>query len=230
MQIPVTTIPAPHRSTIAVSASRAREEFFNSLTHGVGFLLTLFGVPALIACAAGNGDAWTLVGCSVYGGGLTVMYLVSTIYHGVAARPSRDTWRRLDHICIFLFIAATYTPFALVHLRGPTGWLILSVVWSIALVGITCKLVLEVNSHWVSTVSYVIMGWLCLLVVKPMIESVPLGAVLWLFAGGVTYTLGTVFYIRDHRPYYHVIWHCFVLAGSACHYVAIYSYVIPPIA
>lgn len=209
-------------------SSAAWEELANSLTHGLGLLLSLAGVPILISIASLHGDGWRITGCVVYGITLLGMYSISTLYHGVAEGDAKKALRIADHICIYIFIAGTYTPFTLVPLRGSWGWSILATIWACALVGMSCRIAVKNRrSELISITAYLIMGWLCVVAVKPLLESVPIGGLVWLGVGGILYTGGIVFYLRDHNPYYHAIWHVFVLGGSICHYMAVLFYVVP---
>ena len=207
----------------------ASDELANTLTHAVGVLLSVFGVGALLLLTYQRGDAWQITGCSIYGLTVVMMYAVSTIYHYVTRADLKHTLRTIDHVWIYVFIAGSYTPFALVQLRGPWGWFILSAIWACALVGTLGKITaLSDRSERFSVATYLVMGWFCLLTAKPIITHLPWGALLWLFLGGILYTAGVPFYVRDKHRYYHAIWHVFVLAGSCCHYVAVLLYVAPP--
>ena len=203
------------------------EELANTLTHGLGLLLSLIGAPGLIVMAARYGDAWHIVSCSVYGAALILLYAASTIYHGVQSPRWKETLRVVDHACIYLLIAGTYTPFTLVLMRGGWGWTLFGLVWGFAIIGICFKLLWTGRFEVISTVTYVLMGWIALIAVYPIVTEFPLGCVLWILAGGSSYTIGVIFYALDEKPYMHAIWHLFVLAGSACHYVAVMEYVLP---
>jgi hemolysin III len=177
--------------------------------------------------ASRYGDAWHIVSCSVYGATMISLYLASTLYHGSRAERRRALFRIVDHACIYLLIAGTYTPFTLVTIRGGWGWTLFGLVWGLALVGIGCKVFWTGRYEVASTVVYVLMGWLALIAIDPILRQFPTGCLLWVVAGGVTYTVGVVFYALDSRPYLHSVWHLFVLGGSACHYVAVIRYVLP---
>ena len=203
------------------------DERWNVLTHGLGLLLSLGAVPALVLAAARHGETWHVVTCAIYGVTLVALYAASTLYH-LAERPrARHTLRVADHACIYLLIAGTYTPFTLIMLRGPWGWSLFAAVWALALVGIAFKVFWTGRYERVSTATYVGMGWIALAAARPMLERFPTGCLLWLLAGGLAYTVGVLFYLRDERPFLHAVWHLFVLAGSACHYVAVMRYVLP---
>jgi hemolysin III len=193
----------------------------------VALTLGVFAVPLLIVLAAMHGTAWHVVGVSVYGGTLIALYAASTIYHACRSERLRKVFQVLDHSSIYLLIAGTYTPFALVTLRGPWGWTLLGLVWGIAVFGITWKAIAMHRLPAVSLASYVIMGWLAIIAIKPLLASVRVDGILWLLAGGLAYTMGTIFLGWKRLPYHHAIWHVLVLAGSVCHYFAIVKYVLP---
>lgn len=203
------------------------EERVNVLTHGLGFLLSMAGVPGLVIMAALYGDAWHVVTCSIYGATLVILYAASTLYHFAQKPRFKGAMRVVDHACIYLLIAGTYTPFTLVMMRGSWGWTLFGLVWGLAVVGIFCKVFWTGRFEVVSTVTYVAMGWLALVALKPMLQQFPPGCLLWLLAGGLTYTVGIAFYAMDRKPVMHAIWHLFVLGGSSCHYVAVMRYVLP---
>jgi hemolysin III len=200
-------------------------ERFNSITHLVGALLALTGSVLLIVLAVRSGDPWRIVSFSIYGAMLLILYLVSTLYHSVAGR-SKDVLRKFDHCAIYLLIAGSYTPFALVTLRGPWGWSLFGVVWGLALLGVLQEIWLARGARIISLVIYLLMGWLAIIAVVPLIDALSWNGFLWLAAGGLFYTLGIVFYATDHKVRHgHGVWHLFVLAGSACHYFAVLLYV-----
>lgn len=203
-----------------------REEIASSITHGIGIVLAIAGLAVLVAFAARHGDAWHVVSCSIFGAALILCFTTSTLYHSVQVERIKRLLRTLDHSAIFLLIAGTYTPFALVSLRGPWGWSLLGIVWSLALLGITAKAVFGTRWPILSTALYVVMGWVVLVAVKPLVANVPPAAIAWLVAGGLAYTSGLVFYAWTRLRYSHAIWHLFVLAGSACHFVAVARYVV----
>jgi hemolysin III len=204
------------------------EEVANCVTHGVGLALSVAGFVALVLLAWGYGDAWHLVSCGVYGASLVTLYLASTLYHGARTPRAKHLLRAVDHCGIYLLIAGTYTPFTLVTLRGPWGWTLFGLVWGLALAGILFRVVFGARFPVVAVASYVLLGWLCLIAAKPIIALVPVGALLWIAAGGFAYTTGVFFFASKRIPHYHAIWHLFVLGGSICHYVAVLLYVLPP--
>lgn len=204
------------------------EELANSLTHGLGLILSIAGLVTLLSLAVMRGSAWCIVGCAIYGSTLLCLYVASTLYHGVRSGRLKRILNICDHSAIYLLIAGTYTPFLLVNLRGGWGWSLFAVIWGLAMAGILLKVWLVKYSSILSTALYLLMGWLVLIAVKPMLLRVPLSGLLWLLAGGVLYTVGVVFYAWKKLPYNHAIWHGFVLAGSACHYFAVLCSVILP--
>ena len=202
------------------------EEIANSVTHGVGLVLTIVGLMVMVVAATTRGDTWVIVACAIYGTTLVLLYLASTLYHALALTRARNVFRRLDHAAIYLLIAGTYTPFALVSLRGPWGWSLFGISWGLAVLGITTKAVLGPRWPIASTTLYVLMGWLAVVAVGPMFRHVPGGGIAWLVAGGLLYTGGVVFYAWERLRYAHAVWHVFVLGGSVCHYVAVMRYVV----
>jgi hemolysin III len=204
------------------------EEIANGVTHGVGLAASVAGAVALVVLTAtGGGDVWHVVGSGVYGTALVSLYAASTLYH-LSRRPGRKrVLRVLDHCAIYLLIAGTYTPFTLVGLRGGWGWTLFGLVWALAVAGIVFKVFFTGRLDALSTAVYVLMGWLAVVAVKPMVEMLPVGTLLWLLAGGVVYTMGTVFYHNRRVPYSHAVWHVFVIAGSICHYLAVSHHVLP---
>ncbi len=204
-----------------------REEIANSLTHGVGLLLCAIMVPVLIVLSALKGDARLILGSSLYGGSLLFLYGASTGYHLTRSPSRKHMLRMMDHIGIYLLIAGSYSPFTLVSLKGQGGDLLFALIWGMALLGVGYKLLSIRRFRWFSTVYYLLMGWLAVLFIRPFLDTMPLNALLWIAGGGVFYTGGVVFYVWDRLPYHHAVWHLFVLAGSACHFVAVYGYVLP---
>ena len=201
------------------------EELANTVSHGLGFVLAAFvGLPMLIGGALRHNDAWQLVGGVIFGASLMLLYAASTLYHLLPAGRPKQWCRLLDHSAIFLLIAGTYTPFALGALRGPWGWSVLAAVWTLAAVGITLKFRVGFRYPRLSTALYLLMGWLVLIVLRPLITQVGLVGFGWLLAGGCSYSLGVLFFIADRRRYAHVLWHGFVLVGSLCHFVAVFGY------
>ena len=201
-------------------------EKFNALTHLVGAVLALAGTVVLIVLAALGGDPWKIVSVSIYGATLILLYSFSTLYHSLRGR-AKVILRKLDHNSIYLLIAGSYTPFCLVTLRGPWGWSLFGVVWGLAAFGILQELMQRSEARILSVVIYVVMGWVALAALAQLRHALGPDGFAWLVAGGLFYTVGIVFYVIDKRlAHAHGIWHLFVIAGSACHYVAILLYVV----
>ncbi len=200
-------------------------ERFNGLTHLSGALLALTGAIVLIVMGSLQADPWKIVSFSIYGATLFFLYLSSTLYHSTRGR-TKAVFRKLDHAAIYLLIAGTYTPFALVTLNGPWGWSLFGVVWGLAVLGVAQEIWLAKGARGFSLALYLLMGWISVIAVVPLIEALTWGGFAWLAAGGIVYTAGVVFYLYDERfRHFHGIWHLFVLAGSAIHYAAIVLYV-----
>ena len=203
------------------------EEIANCVTHGVGLALSVAGLVALVVVAWVYGGAWQVVSGSVYGASLVTIYAASTFYHGARRARAKRLLQVLDHCCIYLLIAGTYTPFTLVTLRGGWGWTLFGLVWGLALAGILFRVIFGNRYRPVAVASYVLLGWLCVIAVKPILATVPTGAILWIVAGGVAYTSGVAFFASERIRHGHAIWHLFVLGGSICHFFAIVLYVLP---
>lgn len=203
------------------------EEIVNGLTHGLGMVLSLAGLWGLISLTSARGTVWQVVGCAIYGASLVTLYTASTLYHSARHPRWKEVLRVADHVSIYLLIAGTYTPFTLVCLPRPWGAILLVVVWTLALLGIVCKLWFWEQFEFLSLGFYLAMGWLALIAAKPILETMPASAVLWMLAGGMSYTVGTIFYALDSRRFFHAIWHVFVLGGSVAHYCAVLWYVVP---
>ena len=204
-----------------------REEQANRLTHGLGVVLSAIGLILLVTASVRCGDAWHVVSTAVFGASLVLLYLASMLYHTLEEEGMKQLLRKFDHACIFLLIAGTYTPFLLVTLRGPWGWSLFGVVWGMAIIGVILKFRFAGRFQLASTLLYVGMGWLVLVAIKPLAAALPAGGLRLLFAGGACYTGGAAFYLWKRLPYQHAIWHLFVLAGSACHWAAVFYYVVP---
>jgi hemolysin III len=205
----------------------ASEELVNVITHAIGAALGIAGLSALVMGAARHGDPWRLVSFSIYGATLVVLYLASVFYHGARSPRAKRFLQFFDHAAIYLLIAGTYTPFTLVSMRGPWGWTMFGLIWGLAIAGILLNVFFFGRLGFVSTILYLLMGWIVVIAIKPVMDAVSLRGLLWLVAGGLAYTLGVIFYAWHRLPYAHPIWHLFVLAGSVFHYFAIYFYVLP---
>ncbi len=212
----------------AISARQLAEEIANSVTHGVGLLLSVVGFIVLVVLAAMQGSTLHVVSCGIYGATLVGLYAASTVYHACREPRRKALCRRIDHCAIYLLIAGTYTPFALVNLRGGWGWTLLALAWGMAAVGILAKLFVDLDRFiYLDAVLYLLMGWMAVLAIRPILAHVPPAGITWMVAGGLLYTAGVWFYLRDHNRYWHAIWHLFVLGGSACHYFAVLTSVLP---
>ena len=203
-----------------------REEIASSLIHGIGIVLSIAGLALLVAFAARFGDARHVVSVCVYGATLILLYTASTLYHGIPNAGAKPLLRLLDHAAIFLLIAGTYTPFALISLHGPWGWSLFAIVWVLALGGIALEL-RHVRSRALMAALYVGMGWVGVVAIKPLSENLDSGGLWLLFGGGVAYTLGVPFYLWKRLPYNHALWHGFVLLGSVLQFLAVLLYVLP---
>jgi hemolysin III len=202
-----------------------KDRRFNSISHLAGAVLAIGGTAVLVVMASLRGDAWKIVSFSIYGATLIMLYLASGLYHGV--RSVNVVFRKMDHSAIYLLIAGSYTPFALVTLRGPVGWTLFGVVWGLALVGIVCDLWFADRQRILPVVLYLLMGWLAVFALKPLLRALPLTGFWWLLAGGLLYTGGIVFYALEGKlSYSHGIWHLFVLGGSITQFIAILLYVL----
>lgn len=200
-------------------------ERFNTISHLVGAAMALAGVVVLVVVASENGDARRIVSFTVYGTTLFLLYLISTLYHGLPGR-AKQVFRILDHQAIYLLIAGSYTPFTLVTLKGNLGWWLFGAIWGLAVLGLVIDALPRRGVRIVPFVIYLVMGWLIVLAFKPLLASFSFTGFIWLLTGGILYTSGIVFYALDFRyPWMHGVWHLFVLAGSISHYVAILVYV-----
>ncbi len=203
------------------------EEIVNTFTHGLGLLLSIGGLSVLVVFASVYGSAWHIVGCSIYGATLVLVYAASTCYHAAGSMEGKQRLRNVEQASIFLFIAGTYTPFTLVVLSGGWGWGLFGVVWGLSVAGIILSRLYIHRSPAISNLVFLGLGWLCLIAIVPLKDNLPLGGLLWLLSGGVAYTLGIISLSRNRISFNHGIWHVSVLAGSICHYFAVLFYVLP---
>ena len=203
------------------AGARGGEELANTLTHGLGVVASVAGGAVLVVLAALGGDAWEIVGVSVFVTSLIALFTASTVFHAVGDGALKARLKVLDHSAIDLLIAGTYTPFMIDELRGGWGWSLFGVIWGLAVVGIGLKLVFTGRFKLLSTTVYVAMGWLVLIAIGPMIRSLEPVTLGWLVAGGIAYTAGTPFYHTQRMPYGHAVWHLFVILGSVCHAIAV---------
>ena len=204
----------------------ANEEKFNVLTHGIGLLLSVVALVVLVVSASLKGTVWHVVSFSIYGSSLVVLYFASTAFHWFKNQKIRNRLNVFDHASIFLLIAGTYTPFLLVTLQGAWGWSIFGVVWGVATAGIVLKFFFAGRFNFLSTIIYVIMGWLIVIAIKPLVAALPFPGLMWLLAGGLSYSVGAVFFLLDKMPFNHAVFHVFVLVGSACHFITVFWYVL----
>ena len=197
------------------------EEIANSVTHGIGALLSIAALTLLVVFASLYGNAWHIVTYAIFGSTLVLLFLASTLYHGI----SRPAWKKLlkicDHAAIYLLIAGTYTPLMLISVGGSLGWTVFGIIWGLAMAGIVLKCFFTGRFRVLSTLLYLGMGWFCLFTIRPLLTNLPTESVIFLFAGGLAYTFGTVFYVWKKLPYGHAIWHLFVLGGSTLHFFAV---------
>lgn len=215
-------------NTLVLTPRQQREERASALTHGVGATAALVAGVVLVTLAALHGDGWQLASAIVFSISLVLLYLASTLYHSFQQPVIKRRLKVFDHCAIYLLIAGTYTPFTLVGLRGTVGWSLFAAIWTLALAGVVFKLFFTGRFRKLSTVIYVAMGWLVLVAIKPVLGALDAWTFGWLVAGGLFYTLGTVFYHRESIPYAHAIWHVFCIAGSVCHYLAVMAQVVTP--
>lgn len=205
----------------------AAEEWLNVGTHALGLLLSIAGLLALVTRAILADSTRQLVSFSVFAISMIALYAASTAYHVSREPRLRMRLRTVDHSSIYLLIAGTYTPFTLVTLQGPIGWTIFGITWGMAAAGITLKLFFTGRFRLASTLIYLFMGWLIVFFIKPLVAALPVAGLAWLLAGGIAYTLGALLYSIRRIPYNHALFHGFVLLGTICHFVAVYSYVLP---
>jgi len=200
------------------------EEIANSVSHGVGLVAVLAAFPVLVLAAHGRGEAAGIVGASVFATTAVLLYLTSTLFHALPESRAKRVFQLLDHAAIYFLIAGTYTPFTLGVLRGAWGWTLFGLVWSLAVGGTLLKAVGGVRYNTLSTCVYLAMGWLVLIAADQVWALVPKWGLFWLLAGGIAYTAGAVFFLAERIRYFHFVWHLFVVAGTACHFVAVLRY------
>lgn len=201
-----------------------REEIANSISHGLALILALVALPVLLVSAASNGSTHFTIGAAVFGVTMIVLYLASTLYHSLTHERAKHFFRQVDHCAIFLLIAGSYTPFTLGVLRGPWGWTLLAIVWTLAAVGIAVKVLTGTRHWWLLMSLYLGMGWLAIVAIKPILTLVPPPGIGLILAGGIAYSGGLAFFAARRIRYHHFIWHLFVIAGTTCHYLAVLWY------
>ena len=203
------------------------EEIANSITHGAGLVASVGAATVLLFIVAQHHDSLWLAADAVYAFSLVVLYAASTLYHAIPNRRAKRIFRIMDHSAIYVLIAGTYTPFALLNLRGAWGWTLCAVVWGLAVLGVVFTALIRHRLSRATTVIYVAMGWLGVVVAKPAFDHLSAWAIIWLVGGGLLYTAGTLFYAWERLRYGHAVWHLFVLGGSICHYIAVLRYAVP---
>ena len=212
----------------AVGTYSLGEEIANAVTHGLAVLLSIAGLVLMIIFAVRqSAGALAIVSTSIFGASMIILYTVSTLYHAIPNLRAKRVLQVLDHSAIYILIAGSYTPFCLITLGGTTGILLCSVVWTIALFGACFQPLLLRAADWLNCVLYLALGWCIVFVAEPLIESLPTGGLWLLAAGGITYSLGIIFYLWEKLPYNHAVWHVFVLAGTMLQFFAVLFYVIP---
>ncbi len=203
------------------------EELANTITHGFGLFLSVIGFVVLVVLAGLRGDRWSILGCFVYGSSLVILYAASTFYHSSTSPRLKKNLQVVDHCCIYLLIAGSYTPFGIVIAVDPFGRMLLSGIWAFAIIGIIVKLVIRDRFPVINVISYLIMGWLGVFAIQPLFLALGMGPVLLAVAGGLAYSLGVVFFPWKSIKHHHAIFHIFILAGSIIHYAAVVLYVVP---
>lgn len=203
------------------------EEKINIISHATGFILSIVAFVLLVMRASLHGDVWQIVSFSIFGASLIILYGASTLYHSAKKPVLRNKLNIIDHVSIYVLIAGTYTPFTLVTLKGTIGWVIFGISWGLALTGIILKLFFTGKYDLISTIMYVFMGWVIVFAIKPLIHHLPFEGLLWLFAGGISYTIGAILYSIKKIKFNHAIFHILVLIGSFCHFVSVFFYVLP---
>lgn len=215
-------------STVTHRRQTRGEEIANTISHGLAALAAVIATPVLVIAAVQQGGTADVVGASIFGLSMLVLYLSSTLYHAVPHGTTKRRLKVVDHAAIFILIAGTYTPFTLGVLRGGWGWTIFGLVWGLAIAGVLLKTRSGARGGWISTLMYVAIGWLAVIAIKPLLTHVPTWGIIWLLAGGLSYTGGVVFYMAKQRRYSHFAWHLCVMAGTAFHFVAVLEYARPP--
>ena len=214
------------RATIEAAGESFAEEIANTVTHGIGVLLSVAGLVVMILMAMVSAAPWSVVAVTVFGSMLVLLYLISASYHGAAQGKTKQLLKILDHITIFLLIAGTYTPIALLGLTSGPDWVLLATIWSLALLGILLKVSWPRRFKALRITLYVAMGWLAVAWAGPMVDSLGWDGTALLLAGGIAYTGGIAFYLWENLPFNHAIWHLFVLTGSAAHFLVVVYFVI----
>jgi hemolysin III len=210
-----------NQEKVAYRKLTVKEEIFNSITHGIGVLLSIAALVILVVLAVGKGNVWHVVSFSIYGSTMILLYLASTLYHSFTKEKVKNLFMRFDHAAIFLLIAGTYTPFLLTALRGTFGWVLFGIIWGVAIVGVVIRSIYLTRFRKLMVAMYLVMGWMFVVAVGPMIKNLPLTSIIFLLLGGIFYSVGVIFYVKRNLIYGHGIWHLFVLAGSIMHFFAV---------
>lgn len=203
------------------------EERANAASHAVGIAFSIFALVLLIVFATLRGNAWHVVSFTIFGSTMLLLYVCSTLLHALPSGRAKNVFEILDHSAIYLFIAGSYTPLLFILVKGWVGWTLFGVIWGLAVGGIVFKVFYVRRFIFLSTVGYVLMGWMAVFVLNPILHTLPVAGTLYLFVGGILYTIGSVFYVWKRIRYHHTIWHLFVLAGSICHFILVLKYVLP---
>ena len=203
-----------------------REEIVHALTHGAGVILSIAGLSWMLYVSIAAADPWRIVASSVYGATLIALFLASTIYHSMYRSRHREVFKLLDHCAIYLLIAGTYTPFLLVAMRSDTGWWLFGTIWALATAGIVKKLWFRHRFPRLALASYLAMGWLAVVAAPELAATIGPNGMAWLFAGGISYSVGAIFYVLDRMPFNHAVWHVFVLGGGVCHFMSVALHVL----
>ena len=204
-----------------------KEEIINSITHGIGAALAIAALVILVVLAARRGDVWRVVSFAIFGSSMVLLYLSSTFYHAFTNPNVKSIFKVFDHASIYILIAGTYTPFLLVNLRGPLGWTLFGIIWGLAIAGVIFKFFFIHKFNKISTFIYIAMGWMIIIAMKQMFGAIDFNGILWLFAGGLFYTFGTIRKMKKSVKFTHAVWHLFVLGGTICHFFSILYYVLP---
>lgn len=210
-----------------VSDYSVTEEIIHALTHGVGVVLSIAGLSWMLYLSIGTADPWRITASAIYGVTLISLFLASTVYHSMYASRHREIFKLLDHCAIYLLIAGTYTPFLLVAMRTDTGWWLFGTIWALATAGIVKKLWFRHRFPKIALASYLAMGWLIVVAAPQMAEAIGPNGMAWVVAGGISYSVGAIFYVLNRIPFNHAVWHVFVLAGGICHFFGVIWYVLP---
>ncbi len=200
---------------------RLQEEFANSITHGFGILFSIVAISLLVTFSVLEGSPIAIFSCSIFGGSILLLYTFSTLYHAFQEERVKGWLRTFDHVSIYFLIAGTYTPFLLIGIKGTLGWVMFGIIWTLAALGLIFKLYFINRFKRASLLLYLGMGWMAILLIKPLLETQSTTTLYWIGAGGLSYTLGTLFYTRAQMPFAHTIWHLFVLGGSIMHFIAV---------